>query len=75
MLPKKSKKNSRIDIIEPTKVLEHPIAEIHVISRLTTKDTALTHLRFQPWWTKTKLAWLFPSHRKPMMKPGRGEGG
>ena len=65
-LPNGKHGNLRIDIIEPTEILEHAVAEIHVISRFTTKQSTL--LSFQPWWTMA----CFPSH-EPMM-PGRGEG-
>ena len=58
--------NSRVDIIEPTKILEHAIAETHVISRFTTKKPILFRLRPQ------RASACLPCH-VPMV-PGRGEG-
>lgn len=58
--------NSRVDIIEPTKILEHAIAETHVISRFTTKKPILFRLRPQ------RAIACLPCH-VPMV-PGRGEG-
>ena len=58
--------NSRVDIIEPTKILEHAIAETHVISWFTTKKPILFRLRPQ------RASACLPCH-VPMV-PGRGEG-
>lgn len=64
--PYSNRTNSRVDIIEPTKILEHAIAETHVISWFTTKKPILFRL-----WPQRAIACL-PCHR-PIV-PGRGEG-
>ena len=64
--PYRKQDNSRVDIIKPTKILEHAIAETHVISRFTTKKPILFRLRPQ------RAIACLPCH-VPIV-PGRGEG-
>lgn len=58
--------NSRVDIIETTEVLQHAMAEVYIITRLTSKKTILLCLQ-------QRLALTHLPSQIPMM-PGLGEG-
>jgi hypothetical protein len=70
MIEKKKKlvkeDDSRVDIIETTKVLQHAIAEVYIVTRFTSKKTILLCLQ-------RRLALTNLPTRIPMM-PGLGEG-
>jgi hypothetical protein len=70
MIEKKKKlvkeDDSRVDIIQTTKVLQHAIAEVYIVTRFTSKKTILLCLQ-------RRLALTNLPTRIPMM-PGLGEG-